>query len=195
MYIAGSFHSVRQSKCGEGKAWIDNDPHFWSSPPTWGICRNDLRRRVDSGDYVFFVLPRNAEQPQSVFGYLCVSEKISHSQAYFRRELQSKRMGNKNPNGNIIVDESGGYNPYDRRVHKRIFDKVTREYVIGDPTRSRFLSEVEISLLAPHFVVFLKSLFGGSGSRPFDFIHRYGRELTESQVCTFLKWIEKKLGR
>ena len=119
-------------------------------------------------------------------------KKISHSRAYFRRELQNKRMGNKNPNGNIIVDGSGGYNQYDGGAHKRIFDKVRQEYVIGDPARSRLLSEIEISLLAPHFVVFLKSLFGGNGSRPFDFISIYGRKLSESQVHAVLEWIARR---
>ena len=51
IYIAGTFEKVSQPK--DKSDWRDNDPHFWSSPPTWGICRPDLRERVDIGDYVF----------------------------------------------------------------------------------------------------------------------------------------------
>jgi hypothetical protein len=189
IYIAGSFKSVRRSKCGEGKGWIDNDPHFWTFPPTWGICRNDLRRRVVDGDYIFFVLPSNAEQPQSVFAYLCVSEKITHADAYRRRELRAKQMGNKNPNGNIIVDGDGSYNRFDAGVHRHIFDKVKLEYAIGDPERSRLLSEAEIGTLAPQFLEFLKNVFGGNGTKPYDLISRYGRQLSESQVRTTLDWL------
>src|SRR5688500_3981471 len=121
IYIAGSFETVSRSKCGGGRAWIDNDPHFWTNPPTWGICRNDLRRKADIGDYVFFVLPRKARHPQMVFGYLRVAEKITHREAFDRAALATKRMGNKNPNGNILVNRHGRYNRFDRGAHERIF--------------------------------------------------------------------------
>jgi hypothetical protein len=102
IYIASAFHTVNHSKCGRGGSWIDNDPHFWTSPPTWGICRNDLRKRADPGDYIFFVLPRHCRHPQMIFGYLRIAEpKITHAAAYHRTNLKSKRMGNKNPNGKI----------------------------------------------------------------------------------------------
>lgn len=190
MYIAGSFQTVRRSRCGGGKGWIDNDPHFWTSPPTWGICRNDLRRKVRPGDYVFFVLPKNARHPQSIFGYLRVAEKISHIEAFRRLALRSKRMGNKNPNGNIIVDASGNYNRFDAGAHRRIFEKVKREYVIGDPKHSRFMTETEIARFAPRFVELLKTLFSGRGSKPYVFISRYGRQLSEPQVCAVLEWVD-----
>jgi hypothetical protein len=189
MYIAGSFLTVRRSACGGGKGWIDNDPHFWTSPPTWGICRNDIRRRASPGDYIFFVLPKAAEQPQCLLGYLRVAEKITHDQAFRRPGLRSKRMGNKDVNGNIIVDADGKYNRYDARAHLHIFEKVKQEYVIGDPAHSRFLSEKEIRKLAPRFVLFLKKLIGGKGDRPIDFISRYGRELDAAQVRAVLEWV------
>ena len=74
----------------EEDVWLDNDPHFWTSPPTWGICRTDYRRTVNVGDYIFFVLPAHAELPQMVYGYLRVKEKITHSQAFQRSALRSK---------------------------------------------------------------------------------------------------------
>src|SRR5207302_3597272 len=95
IYIASAFHTVNRSKCGRGGSWVDNDPHFWTNPPTWGICRNDLRKRADPGDYIFFVLPRHGRHPQMIFGYLRIAEpKITHAAAYHRGDLKSKRMGN-----------------------------------------------------------------------------------------------------
>jgi hypothetical protein len=116
IYIASAFHTVNRSKCGRGGSWVDNDPHFWTQPPTWGICRNDLRHRCDVGDYIFFVLPLHGRHPQMIFGHLRVAEKITHLDAYHRPDLRSKRMANTNPNGNIIVDAHGNYNRFDAGV-------------------------------------------------------------------------------
>ena len=160
MYIAGSFHTVRRSVCGGGKGWVDNDPHFWTSPPTWGICRNDLRRRAVPGDYVFFVLPQVALHPQCLFAYILISDKISHGEAFARPDLRSKRMGNKNPNGNIIVDASGGYNRFDGNAHRHMFTRIKDEYAVGRLESSRLLSASEIDRLSPQFIDLLRHLFG-----------------------------------
>lgn len=190
MYIAGSFHTVRRNMCGGGKSWIDNDPHFWTQPPTWGICRNDLRRRADEGDFVFFVLPKASVHPQSIFGYLKIDRKITHAEAYARPDLRTKRMGNKVPNGNIIVDAAGRYNRYDAGAHRHIFEKVKRQYAVGNPAQSRFLSATEIDTLAPTFPSLLRQLFGGAAATPFAAISRYGATLTESQAHAVIRWIE-----
>jgi len=110
IYIASAFETVNRSACGQKGAWIDNDPHFWTSPPTWGICRNDLRAGADVGDVVFFVLPRRGRHPQMIFGYLKIAEKISHLEAFSRPALASKRMGNKVPNSeHELYSGSRGY--------------------------------------------------------------------------------------
>jgi hypothetical protein len=70
IYIASAFETVNRSVCGRKGSWVDNDPHFWTNPPTWGICRNDLRAGAEIGDYVFFVLPRRGRHPQMIFAYL-----------------------------------------------------------------------------------------------------------------------------
>src|SRR6266516_1867300 len=158
MYIAGAFETVNRSKCGRGKAWIDNDPHFWTSPPTWGICRSDLRRKVNLGDYVFFVLPKHARHPQMIFGYIRVIEKINHVTAFSRANLVTKRMGKKDPNGNIIVNSRGRYNRFDLGAHQRIFEKVKPEYVVGDARSSRFFDDKKIRALAPKFVATLRKI-------------------------------------
>jgi hypothetical protein len=47
-----------------------------------------------------------------IFGFLKVAEKISHVEAFSRADLRSKRMGNKTPNGNILVEANGRYSRY-----------------------------------------------------------------------------------
>ena len=60
IYISGAFTTVQRSKCG-GAGWLDNDPHFWTQPPTWGICRTDRRRGVDPGDFAQIGINRPSE--------------------------------------------------------------------------------------------------------------------------------------
>jgi hypothetical protein len=189
IYIAGSFGTVVRSKCGAGKSYIDNDPHFWTNPPTWGICRNDLRKRATLGDYIFFVLPCNASQPQCIFAYLKIKEKISHFDAYRRSNLRSKRMGNKSPNGNIIVDCNGRYNRFDANAHRSKFERIHNEYAVGDQRYSRQLSAAEIFERAPRFMNLLQRVFGRGGNRPIDFISRYGQQLSPAQVRMILRWL------
>jgi hypothetical protein len=189
IYIAGSFDNVNRSACGQGDDWIDNDPHFWTSPPTWGICRPDLREKVDEDDVIFFVLPAQARHPQMVFGYLTVADIITHSQAYAREDLESKRMGNKSPNGNILVDEFGRYNRYDANAHRDNFDRIQRRYVVADPSRSLFLTERQIRRLAPDFLAVLSRIMGRTADRPIDLISRYGAELNPHQIEQLKIWL------
>lgn len=191
IYIAGAFETVNRSVCGQKGSGVDNDPHFWTQPPTWGICRNDLRSTSEPGDVIFFVLPIKGRHPQMVFAYLTIKEIITHSQAHSIANLASKRMGDKIPNGNIIVDATGRYNEFDGGVHKHKFHKVKQHYVIGDPRTSRMLSPSEINRLAPSFVARLSKILGRSGRRPFDIISRRGRILTQSQVQELLVWINQ----
>jgi hypothetical protein len=190
IYIASAFETVNRSVCGQKGSGVDNDPHFWNSPPTWGICRNDLRAGAEVGDLVFFVLPRRGRHPQMIFGYLKIAEKISHMEAFARSDLRGKRMGNKMPNGNIIVQANGGYNRFDRGVHKYKFDKIKRDYVIGRETESRMLTSEEISCLVPGFLKTLGSIVGIHGDRAIEIISRKGRVLTEQQAKALLDWLE-----
>ena len=191
IYIAGSFETVNRSDCGRGKGWIDNDPHFWKDPPTWGICRPDIRRKVNLGDYVFFVLPKHGRHPQMIFGYLKVKDKIDHLTAFNQVYLFHKRMGNnQNPNGNIIVDSSGKYNTADAGVHRHNFHKIKKEYVIGDDTDKLFLDAHEINRKAPLFISTIQNIIGKKGNRAVDIISRYGKTLSSSQVLALLKWMK-----
>jgi hypothetical protein len=191
IYIASAFETVNRSVCGQKGAWIDNDPHFWTGPPTWGICRNDLRASADVGDVVFFVLPRRGRHPQMIFGYLKIAEKISHLEAFSRPALASKRMGNKLPNGNIIVNAGGGYNRHDAGAHRSKFEKIKGHYAVGSVTESRMLSAHEIGALAPKFLEKLGAIVGIPGDRAIDIVSRKGRILTSQQVKSLLAWVNR----
>src|SRR3989338_2595872 len=101
IYIASAFESLTPSGCVDGEE-VDNDPHLWSEPYTWGICRPDIRNRVKGGDYVFFVLGSKAKLPQMIFSYIRVAEIITHYQAFQRPRLENKRMTGKKVEGNIL---------------------------------------------------------------------------------------------
>jgi hypothetical protein len=195
IYIASAFETVNRSACGQKGSWVDNDPHFWTSPPTWGICRNDLRAGAEIGDFVFYVLPRRGRHPQMIFSFLKIKDKISHVEAFARPDLRSKRMGNKMPNGNIIVDADGGYSRFDGGVHKEMFERIKRHYVVGSDTESRLLTSEEIRRFAPEFLRTLTSVLGAEGKRPIDIISRKGRILTARQVKSLLAWLTNQASR
>lgn len=100
-------------------------------------------------------------------------------------------MGNKMPNGNIIVDASGGYNGFDAGAHRHNFEKIKMHYVIGDESGSRMLSPSEIRTLAPEFLTKLGAVFRVSGERPIDIISRKGRVMTSRQVKSLLRWLNR----
>jgi hypothetical protein len=146
---------------------------------------------VRAGDFVFFVLPKRGQLPQMLFGYLKVKETITHTQAHNRVDLVSKRMGNKNPNGNIIVDGNGAYNRFDAGVHRGHFDEIKQFYVVGDRNESRLLKPAEIRRKAPSFMTALSNVFHQAASTPYGIISRKGRRMTGHQVNTLLRWVNE----
>jgi hypothetical protein len=193
IYIASAFETVNRSACGQKGCWVDNDPHFWNEPPTWGICRNDLRAQANEGDYVFFVLPKKGRHPQMIFGYLRIETIMSHTDAFRLHSLRSKRMGRKMPNGNIIVDAKGKYNQFDGNVHKYKFEKIKQHYAIGDRSNSRMLTDRQIRRLAPEFLGVLGDVVGKHGTRAIDIISRRGRKIDAGQVKMLLQWLKSGL--
>lgn len=189
IYIASSFETVNRSTCGQRGSSIDNDPHFWTDPPTWGICRNDLRARAQRGDVIFFVLPRRGRHSQTIFGYLTITRVITHLAAYREPTLFSKRMGQKHPNGNIIVDSTGGYNHFDGGNHFHKWRRIAQHYAVGRRSTSMFLNAAHIERKAPTFLSTLAAVLGKSGDRPIDLISRKGRTLTPAQVQQLIAWL------
>lgn len=191
IYIASAFESLTPSGCVADDQ-VDNDPHLWTKPYTWGICRYDIRNRIKEGDYIFFVLGRNANLPQMIFAYIKVGEIINHYQAYHREELKSKRMtDDKKIQGNILVDSEGKYNIHDKGIHKATFDKRKWRYVIADMDNSRFLSKVEIINKSKGFVHILNKILYKHGQTPFEIITRAGQRLTQEQTLQLLEWLNQ----
>jgi len=189
IYIASAFQSLNSCGCTKGNQ-IDINPHIWSSPYTWGICRPDLRNCINPGDYVFYVFGSTADYPQTIFAYIKVAKVITHLEAF--KEFRSKRMtSDKNPNGNIIVDYAGDYNKYDGGVHKYNFNKIKSYYAVADKKFSRKLTENEIIIKAKSFILILREVFSKDGDRPIHFISRKGRKLNEDQINIILKWLNK----
>jgi len=187
IYISSAFTNFKYVKCKTNKDWLDNDPHFWNSPPTWGICRTDFRKMLDKDDYVFFVLPKKAELPQMIYGYIKIVESIPHIEAY--KSFPQKRMENKNPNGNIIVDEFGNYNRFDNNVHQVRFEEIKKYYIIGDKNISKFLKPNDIIKLSKYFFPTLQTVFDSKAKNIFNIIGRKGRVLSEKQINYLLKWL------
>ena len=146
--------------------------------------RRRLRKRCR-----VLVLPKHGRHPQMIFAYLTIREIITHVEAFWRPELLSKRMGNKTPNGNIIVDARGEYNKFDAGVHFANFDRIKRRYAIGESAQSRLLSSRKIQRLAPSFIRQLSRVIGKQGTSAVDIISRKGRKLTLNQVQALSEWL------
>jgi hypothetical protein len=76
---------------------LGQDPDF-SDPPTWGICRPNVRRAVQRGSYVLFIGYLRISKIYLVKGWLRVGQKISYLDALDR---YPERL-------NVIVRESSG---------------------------------------------------------------------------------------
>ena len=190
IYIASAFENLKPTGCvidGE----VDNDPHIWTKPYTWGICKYPNRNNVNKGDYVFFVLGSQSKLPQMIFAYIRVGEIVTHYQAYHMEILKSKRMtGDKKFEGNVLVDSHGNYNIHDKGVHKKTFRKIRFKYVIADMNHSRSLKRNEIVAKAKDFVGRLNKILHKKGNTPYQIITRGGRIITEEQTNQLLEWLK-----
>ena len=185
IYIASAFQNTQEPGYCSGNE-VDNDPHVWNKPYTWGICRPDLRNTINKGYYVFFVLGKKAK-PQMIFAYVKIKEIICHKEAYFRKELRKKRMGRKKVQGNIIVDKKGNHNKFD---HHKNFHEIKKRYAVAYINKSRKLMEKDIERKSKDFVRVLRKILHKKGKMPIDIISRKGRRLNELQVKHLLKWLK-----
>jgi len=185
IYISGSFSSIDVEKT------TDNDPHFWNSPPTWGICRPDFLRNVKIGDFVFYVLPSKIKLPQMIFAYIKVKEIITHDKAYKRFPLK-RMIPYSKPKGNILVDEYGNYNRLDYGYHRSNFELRKQFYVVGCQRDSRLFSFEEIISLSHNFNNTLNKIFKvrNKSKSNFEIISRGGRKLNQQQVETLLNFLK-----
>lgn len=188
MYIAGA--SCCHGGCARGHGQrLDNDPHPYTPPFTWGICRPDLRGNSRPGYHIFFVSPKRRGMLQSIFAHMAIEEIITHDAAYVR--FPNKRMRQAIPNGNIIVDGNGRYNAFDRGAHRANFARIRGHYAVGNE-QSRVIPAQEYNQMAPGFLQLLERVFPGvHGGRAYDYIFRSGRRLDDAQVGIVLQWINR----
>ncbi len=192
IYISGAFKHVDVQTAIDGGYQLDNDPHFWCNPPTWGICHTEYRRKLSKGDYVFYVLPKTCALPQMIYAYMQIEEKITHMQAYGRSDLKCKRMRRgANPNGNIIVNSRMEYNELDAWAHYDNFERIREHYIVGSIKNSAFLSPGRITTLSAGFIPMLCRLFNVQGGSAVSILSRKGRVLNEAQIERLLSWLEK----
>lgn len=195
IYISGAFSSLCNNNCKSIGPTPDNDPHFYNSPPTWGICRTDFRKKLKKGDYVFFVLPKNAidenklHLPQMIYGYFKIEQHIDHITAY--QLFPQKRMRAEHPNGNIIVNADGSYNQFDNGAHLEKFNQIKEHYIIGSQLENRFLQPQDVIRLAPSFLDVLNEVFEANFTDIFKIIGRKGRIINEMQIQQLLHWINE----
>jgi len=170
---------------------IDNDPHFWSDPPTWGICRHDIRARANKGDVIFYVAANNQFFKQMIFAYMTIEDIITHDEAF--KLYPQKRMYSNIPHsevrGNILTDGSGCYNLADEEAHRDRFAKFKKYYAIGDVKNSRMLTVAEIRKKQDQFINILNTIFGVNKHRPDLVIGQGGRKLNETQINQLLNWL------
>jgi len=168
---------------------VDTDPHFWNDPPTWGICRADIRRNVEKQDYVFFTSSASGSNfPQMIFGYMKIKKVIDHHKAFIEFPQKRMRVGAK-INGNVLVDCSGNYHPGDLGAHEDRFPEFVKHYAVGFKGQSRMLSLDEIRAKAPQFVPTLQKIFGTTKSKAHRIIGQGGRKMTYQQTQDLLTWL------
>jgi hypothetical protein len=184
IYIASVFDNLDPFN-GQG---VDNDPHFWYTPPTWGICRTDFRSNVKKDDVVFFVSSKNNSNfPQMIFAYLVVSRTITHDQAFI--EFPDKRMrSNAVVPGNILVDSRGKYNKADEGAHLDRFHEIKNHYVVGQKY-SRMLTIDEINRKAPELDMIINRIFDKKYMKAHEIIGQKGRVLNEKQINKLIDWL------
>jgi len=172
---------------------VDTDPHFWNDPPTWGICRADIRSRVSKNDYVFFTSSASGSNfPQMIFGYMKIKRVIDHNRAFNEFPQKRMRVGAK-INGNILTDCNGKYHPGDEGAHEDRFDEFIKHYAVGSKEHSRMLSIDEIKVKAPQLVSILNRIFGTNKTKAHRIIGQGGRKMTPQQTQDLLEWLNSDI--
>lgn len=89
-----------------------NDPEMRAAPMTWGICRTNVRRHLQSGDQLFFVAALEHRAPEERYfltARFSVSELIGHDEALHRFAGRPNVMLNQLPQGACLEDRVVAY--------------------------------------------------------------------------------------
>lgn len=170
-----------------GMGWHQTDPIF-SGTPTMGACMPNIRKAVDTDDYIFAISGRVKSMKQFVAGGFQVQEKINALAAY-ERFPQNRQivLEDGTLRGNIIVDEKGNRNPYD--YHSGDLESRIENYIIGkNPVTIQ--GDLAIERARNETVEVLSDIFEKEGSTPHDIVARW-RRMNERQIEKLLDWMKK----
>lgn len=170
-----------------GIGWHQTDPIFGSTP-TMGACMPNIRRAVDTDDYIFAISGRVHSVKQYVAGGFQVEEKINALAAYHRLpQNRQTQLDDGSLRGNIIVDANGRRNPYD--YHSGDLESRIENYIIGkNPIEIK--GEQAIAQARRETVEILSDVFQKDGEMPYDIIGRW-RRMDEKQIEKLVNWMNR----
>lgn len=161
------------------------DPYF-GEIPTLGACRPDLRKNVESGDFLFLVSGKVKNYPQYIVGAIEVDKKIKSRTAYRRfPELRLHETADGQLDGNIIITSSGDQHPLDNHEN---FERRRDNYIVGKRNPIVLETPDEIARGRERTMPILRELFGKDGEIPRDIIGRMSK-LDDQQVTTLVRML------
>jgi hypothetical protein len=163
---------------------VRNDPDFLHFPFTWGVCRPDIRKSIEAGDFACFATGRNDPNGQRIVGIIEVEEKMDWKAA---RQRFPERIWKSTTSGNILVSASGEHlkgAPHPPEEEGKYYERRIGNYSVGSIKGSVFLNDNNtggLKLTRKR----LDQLLGKGKEIP-----RPGVRLVSKQVQLIMKWVK-----
>jgi hypothetical protein len=168
------------------EGWEMTDP-IYGKIPTLGACMPNIRRAVNSGDYIFSISGRVKNVSQYVVGGFKVDEKINALAAY--RRFPENRMiisDDGSLKGNIITDSKGKHLAIDYHTNH---EKRIENYIIGKDAIV-IAGEKQVQKAREETLLMLNALFGRKEDAIHKIIGRW-RKLDNVQVNDLVSWMKQ----
>lgn len=167
-----------------GAGWKLNDP-IYKPTPTLGACVPNIRKWVQTGDYIFTISGRKSGLQQYIVGGFEVDQKIDQRLASLKfPEYRIHDDSDGAKLGNVIVDAQGNRLPADN--HSNWLNRLD-DYVIGkDPIVLE--SEKEIEAGRNQTINILSEIFQKQGDTVHGIIGRC-RKMNEDQIEGIIEWM------
>jgi len=173
-----------------GTGWVMTDP-IYTPIPTLGACMPNIRRAVETGDYIFSISGRVDGTNQYIVGGFQVADKINALMAYSKfPQNRMKQMNDGSLRGNIIVDKDGNkldidyHSNHKKRIENYIIGK--NEVVISKPD--------EIKRGRKETLPMLNNLFNTKEDSVYRVVSRW-RKLNEQQIHDLISWMNSIKGK
>jgi hypothetical protein len=195
------FTAVRPTEEGEVKGYVyitgdGADPNagnplgdpLFSRTPTLGACMPNIRRFVETGDWIFVVSSKIPAFQQYVVGGLRVKERIDALAAYRRfPENRLRKEADGTVSGNVIVTAAGKQHPLDHHSPDT-FENRIKNFIVGSEAVA-LETDREVMIGRDQTLPKLSSLLGKRGNRIIDVMGRLSK-LDEQQVKTMIDWLQ-----